>query len=108
MFTEVTMRRYAAGTYTNGRWVPGAVTEIPIVASVQPAKSDELLRLPEGMRTKGVVKAYTDSELQPGDEGQRSQPDRIVWDGEEWEVQVVDRHQLGIAHYKAICVRVER
>ena len=43
MFTEVTMRRYAAGSYVSGRWVPGAVTESTIVASVQPAKSDELL-----------------------------------------------------------------
>lgn len=108
MFTEVTRRRYAAGTYTNGRWVSGAVTEAPIIASVQPAKSDELLRLPEGFRTKGVVKAYTDADLQPGDESASKQADRIVWDGEEWEVQIVDRHALGIGHYKAIATRVER
>ena len=108
MFTNVTLKRYAAGAYTNGRWAAGTATESTIIASIQPAKSSELERLPEGLRTKGVREVYTEIPLQTANEKTGVPADRIVWDSEEWEVQVLDAHVLGIKHYKAICVRVER
>lgn len=108
MFTSCTLRRRAAGVFTSGRWIDGAETESTIVASVQPLTSDELLQLPEGDRSKGARRVYTESELQAGDESAGLVADRIVWGGEEWEVHKVDGHGLGLAHYAATVVRVER
>ncbi len=108
MFQDVTLRQFAAGTYTAGRWVPGASTDSTIVASVQPAKPAELQHLPEGDRTRGAVKFYTESTLQAGDESQGLQPDEITWDGEQWEVLHVWPWVPGITHHKGLALRVDR
>jgi hypothetical protein len=109
MFTEITRKQFAPGTYTNGTWVPGAGTESQIVASVQPeGDADKLDRLPEGVRSRGVVKVYTGCELRTADEETQTPADQVLWDGEWWEVQIVDTWALGIEHFKAICTRVDR
>ena len=108
MFTDVTLTSWAAGSYVNRRWVAGASSTSTISASVQPAGPRDLMHLPEGDRTKGAVKIYTDSELSEGDESQGFDPDQITWNGEQWEVQQVWRNALGIGHHKAMAVRVER
>lgn len=108
MFTTLTLKRYVAGAYTNGRWAAGTATQSTIVASIQPVTSSELERLPEGLRTKGVRKVYTEIPLQTANEKTGIAADRIIYDSEDWEVQEIDAHVLGIRHFKAICVRVER
>lgn len=108
MFAQVTRRRYLAGTHTAGRWVSGGYADSTIIASVQPVKSSELLLLPEGERTRGSVKVYSDDDLRTADEPNKLPADRILWDGYEWEVFWVDDHQLGIAHSKAICLRIDQ
>lgn len=108
MFESTTLIRYAAGAYTNGRWAAGTATQSTIVASVQPATSDDLLRLDEGFRTAGGCVVYSQAELRTANEATGRSADRIVWNGENWEVQKVDGHGLGIIHYRAICTRVER
>jgi len=108
MFTSVTLTVWAAGSYVSGRWVAGSSSTAPITASVQPAGPRDLLHLPEGDRTKGAVKIYTDAELSEGDESAGLVPDQITWNGEQWEVQKVWRHALGLGHHKAMALRVER
>lgn len=111
MFTEIVRKRYAASSYSAGRWSTPDPSTANIIASVQPFnsgsdKSTVLMRLPEGVRTRGLVKVYTDTELRAADESSGIMADRIVWDGYDWEVQLVDHHALGIFHYKAVCARV--
>ncbi len=108
MFEDVTLTSWTAGSYVSGRWVDGASSTSTIVASVQPAGPRDLLHLEENDRTKAAVKAYTDSELSEGDESLKLVPDQITWNDEQWEVQKVWRHALGIGHHKAIALRVER
>ena len=108
MFTDVTLTSYAAGSYASGRWSAGASSTSTISASVQPAGPRDLMHLPEGDRTKGAVKLYTDSELSEGNESTGLQPDQIMWNGEQWEVQKVWRNALGLGHHKGMAIRVER
>ena len=109
MFTTVTVKRRAAGSYVDGIWTPGAETTPTVSGSVQPLRSDELKNLPEAQRVRGVRKIYTDSMLQTADEANAIQADRITYDGEDWEVHKIDDHDMNtLAHYKAIIVRMDR
>lgn len=107
IFGEVAVRTRAPGTRADGRWIEGAVTERLIRASVQPARPIEVAHLPEGTRTRGAVVVYTQEALRPADEAAGIEADRVVHAGFEWEVQQIDQHAEGIAHFKALCVRAE-
>ncbi len=111
-FATVTRRRRAAGAYVDGLWVDGASTDADIVASVQPASHRDLLRLPEGLRTRSTVAVITDDDLQTANEALKQAADRIVYQGEEWEVQVVDDWTMGavdqLGHRDCLAQRVDR
>lgn len=108
MFTAVVLTSWAAGSYVAGRWVDGVNADTTIRASVQPAAARDLMHLAEGDRTKAAIKIYTDAELSEGNESQALVPDQVEWNGEQWEIQKVWRHALGLGHHKAIALRVER
>lgn len=108
--TPITVTRSAIGTYVDGRWVAGATSSVSITGSVQPAKMrhEELLRLPEGDRNRSAIRVYSKSELLSNDESTGQVADVVAWQGEQYEVQKVDVWAEGIAHYKALCLRVAR
>lgn len=62
---NLTLTRRAAGTRTNGLWVPGAATTSTIQGSVQPMNGRARERLPEGLRTRQTQTLYTTAQLQP-------------------------------------------
>lgn len=106
----ITRRRYAAGAHSGGTYTPGASTDSTIQASVQPARYGSLLRLPEGMRTRGAVDIWSESELRAGDETDGTLPDEITWQGKQWQVEMVDpyldeHHAPDLEHWKAVAVR---
>ena len=91
MSSKVVITRTSPGCYDeNGRWVDGPVSNISIMASVQPLKSHEMIREPEGRRTSGSVKLYTMTQLQTADVQARRQPDKFTWHGKEYEVLSID------------------
>ena len=96
---NVTLRRRAAGTTTNGRHTLGAVTSSTIRAAVVPASGKDLLRLPEGSRTRETKRVFTTTALQlePADE--------ISYAGALYEVATVaDWNDQG-AYYDALMIR---
>lgn len=111
-FTTVTRKRFAGGAYVDGRWVAGASSELDIVASVQPASSRDLLRLPEGLRTRKTVAVITDDDLQTANESLNQVADRLEYLGEEWEVVSVDDWTMGavdqLRHRDCLAQRVDR
>lgn len=111
-FATVTRRRRAAGSYVAGLWVDGAPTDADIVASVQPASGRDLLRLPEGLRTRSTVAVITDDDLQTANETNEQTADRIVHLGEEWEVVTVEVWAMGavdqLGHRDCLAQRVDR
>jgi hypothetical protein len=110
MFTSVTVKRYAAGSWAAGVFTAGAQSTVTITASVQPAKPDELQNLSAAARRSSAgIKVYSESELRTADEATGIQADRVSWEGEDWEVQAVSRHRLSnLAHYKALATRMDR
>lgn len=103
----VTRRRFAPGTRVTGKWVEGAATDTAIQASIQPARGDDLLPLPEGRRTHMVRKVYSATEISAGRDG--VSPDRIIDGADEYEVIMAAPYpgMLGLGHYKALVEKVE-
>lgn len=111
-FEDVTRLRAAAGSYdfaNGGRWT-GAGTDAAVIrASVQPASEKDLLRLPEGLRTRDMVTILTDDELRTANETAQTEADRIEHQGEQYEVVAVERFEMGqLNHYDCVARRVDR
>lgn len=92
----------------------GETTEEVIcpIASVQMSTGDDLLMLPEGMRTEEAITVYTIDKLYPGnapdpnDPQQTIYPDRICYSGETYEVKNVENWKAQGNYYKSIAVKV--
>lgn len=104
--------RYDAAAYVAGRAVTDATpTVVQVVANVQPVlKSTDTYLLPEGDRSRAVLKVYTNAtplrQLKEGAGGWAA--DRFYWDGELYEVMKVIEYKMGVLnHGKALCSRVE-
>lgn len=107
-----TIKRSVPGQYDDdsGLWVPGAVSEIEIKASVQPVAGEggELnVNLPEGKRTQDTVRVYTDTLIFEAQEKTGVEGDRLLYLGHEFECVAVEEWQSGvISHYKGYFVKV--
>jgi len=107
-FSTYTVNRPSAGTRINGVWADGADVIVTITACIQPATPEDLLRLPEGRREQASIIVFTTDALQTEDKANALNPDRIVYDGAEWEVADVEdfsKYGLEEAHYEAIAQR---
>lgn len=101
----LTITRPGLGSYTNGRWSEVTGSTLPINASVQQLRPEEMLRLAEGQRAEATRKIYTTTQLQPADVSAGRRADRFVYLGDTWEVlSVGDWDDLG-GYYKAIVTR---
>jgi hypothetical protein len=102
----ITISRDTAGTWANGRYTPGARSiTAGVVASFQPLRGREIEILPEGDRSKRSGKLYTAVEILAADRDTQLGADRIVFDGDTFEVLSVEKHHFG-GYWKAIVVRV--
>ena len=88
-----TLKRMTPAASTDGRHGAPTATAIAINAVVVPATGEDLRRLPEGRMTTDVRKVFTDAVLvmDPPNE-----PDRIVIEGVDWEIQHREVWQEGI------------
>jgi hypothetical protein len=107
---EIVIRRSVGGTWVRGVYTPNPTTPTAIKANIQPIlKSTDTLLLPEGDRSREMVKVYTTFELFQRREGDSpTQGDTFVFDGKTWEVMKTIGYKMGVLnHYKSICVRRE-
>lgn len=89
-----------------GVWTEGASTATTLYASVQPAIGQELMVLPEGLRTRATVKIYTDQELNTAENGQA--PDRIEWQGHMYEIAMKAPYQSDVInHFKYFATKLQ-
>lgn len=104
-----TVKRRADGEYINGRYErpTGADTEFPASGSVQVLRTRELELLPEAQRSKAARKVYTTCELKAGGPNvpQGKEPDHLVYEGIEYEVQGVDDWQRQGNYFKYLLVK---
>lgn len=66
---NVTRTREVAGAYNaNGDWVPGTATPTTIKAVVQPASGNQLMDVPEGIRTEAGWICWSRSDMKTDDD----------------------------------------
>lgn len=92
--TAIAVKRRASSTTVKGKAVPGALSNLTVMAVCAPVQGRELERLPEGMRTEEVIQVITVDELRTSDA--TGTADLVTWQGRDYEVQLVaDYSQLG-------------
>lgn len=65
---EVIHRTRAEGSYDEGgRWVPGGLTDTPIMAAIQPATGRQVEDLPEGVRSEARSFLWTRAVVRDND-----------------------------------------
>lgn len=103
-----TVTRGSAGTYIAGRLTPGALTTTPLAAvNIQPASGRDLLRLPEGVRTRETIAIWTSAELRTADEATGTPADVVGYGGASYQVELVE-DWVGLGGFrKAIAAKVE-
>jgi len=103
---SITFTQRAAGSRTNGHWVEGSETQIPIQASIQPASPSDIAALPEGRRNTKTFRLYSDTLL--NDLSSAQSPDIVTLFGEKYEVtSLLPWRNNVINHYKYIVTKVQ-
>lgn len=97
-----TVKRLAAGSYTNGIYADGSASTFTIYASVQPLKGLEIMLLPENRRLSQAVKIFTSTLLNITS---TANPDQILYNGNYFEVVSAEPWQCEnklVDHYRCI------
>ena len=104
--------RRAPGALTNGRFFPANPTTINIVASIQPLSGRDLERgralerLPEGLRTRELLKVYSATQLFVQGAGQ--DPDVLTISGTQYQVQTAEQWGPDGNYWKMIVAKIGR
>lgn len=101
--------RRAAPSYdaTTGLASAGSTSSLSILASVQPLGGRDLLRLPEGERSRQWVAVFTATALRVADAPNGQMADLVSYRGEQHEVQSVEQWDESGNFFKAIAVKVQ-
>ena len=105
---DITLERRSAPDTVgpDGRAILGATQVSTIRAAVQPARGRDLRYLTEGLRQTVELVVYIHERLRTADPETGRNADRLVIDGERFEVVHVESHRSGIAHDKAFIRRL--
>lgn len=99
-------RESIAGSYNGeGVWVPGGEGTVTVFASKQPLTGKEIVRIPEGDRTKQRFVLYSADLLKALDEVEGKKADVVTLEEGEFQVESVSPWTN---FYKAIIVKIER
>ena len=103
---DITLESATVGSRDgNGDYTAGVPIISTIQAVIQSLNSNELLTLPEGERTKKLIKIHTKEVLKTVDVASSTSADKVVYGGETYKViNVFDRLNNG-GYIKAIAVR---
>ena len=97
---SLSITRKGVGSYNSvtGLHQDGMPDTVSIKASIQPATVDDLKSLPEGRRTDGAYKLYSDDLIKV--------EDIFEINGDSYEVAMCEPWSNGVVnHYKAIAVK---
>ena len=103
----VTRRRYAPGSAgADGRRTRGAAVDAAIVASMQPVKGEQLVRLSEGLRKRVTLVAYTEDDLRTADQAGKVFADEVIYQGATYVVDHVATWTELLPHVEAYLTRL--
>ena len=107
----LTIYRQAAGSFVDGDWVEGTVTEVPLQVNIQPLKPYEIMMLPEADRTRVWVKFYSADYARTLKEGTSGwDADEFIWKNDRYKIMKVDDWTNGMGileHVKIQAARIE-
>lgn len=101
---NLSVTRYAAGTYVAGKYVPGAASTVTALATVQPLGGNDIMRIPEGDRTRERRKLYSADLLYIERPATKNKADEVSIDGVAWQVESIETWPN---YWKVIVVRME-
>jgi hypothetical protein len=101
-------RRIAGTTSSAGIYVPGAETSSTQSGSIQVATDEDLIVLPEGLRSRDPRIILTTASLRVADPSTGLPGDEVTWPEvtERYIVAAVGRTYDLLPHYRALVVRV--
>lgn len=103
---SVEIRRPRNGAYDeHGRWIDGPESTLQILASVQPARPDEIVKLVENRRSREAIVLYSLDSLQALSVEKQLQPDLVVWRDSTWEIESIEDWSNSGGYWKAIATR---
>ena len=105
---QITLKRANQGAaIVDGRYADAATDDVQLFATVQ-SYQDENQSLPEAVRSKRMINVWSNSEIKPVKRAEGTSPDRVVWNGSEYEVyDFWDRSTDG-GYWKALCTAVDQ
>jgi len=105
---EVT-RNDATGSYVDGRYVPGASSQVLVKAVVMNATPKEILLLPKGRQSKNTLKIYSDVELVTNNESSQTQADTFIYLGQAFQVISINNwaQNTDLPHYESMAQLVD-
>jgi hypothetical protein len=98
------IRETKSGSYVRGIWTPGKASEFEIQATVEPLDGQDLLLIPEGERTKEMIRIYSELELKTADEACARKADVVRYQGKLYEVHKVKTWTQLIPHFETIAI----
>jgi hypothetical protein len=102
---DVTVSRKGQGTYVKGRFSEAAATTFVIQASVQTISGRERMLLPEGIRTREVLKLYTATPIQTASVQGATMADTITYNGSVYEAVISENWLADGNYFKVIFMR---
>ena len=106
LLQTVTLYRPGAGSYVGGKWMGGTATAPTVQAVVQNATPDDMLTVPEGLRSEEAIKLHSADPLRSVVEVGKTNADQVTYDGSKWLVQKVFNRRIG-GYYKAVAIRIK-
>lgn len=91
-------------TYVGGHRQAPTSSTFEMIALITPASGRTLMRLPEGLRTIETLDIYTKTELFTA--RATGEPDLVTYNGQQYQVQEVDRWQPSGNFFRAIATKV--
>lgn len=101
--TNYNVLRSSGGAYVNGVWTDSTTT-IQVFAAKQSLSGHEVVRIPEGDRTRQRFKLYSADFLQPNDDISKARADVVTLPEGKFQVESCEPWTN---FYKAIIVKIE-
>lgn len=83
---KLTVKRKTGGTHVDGLWVPGVESTFVSMISPQQPTAQEILVLPEGERSKDVMKFISKRVIRQADDKSAVEADVVLYDSKEYKI----------------------
>lgn len=102
----VTVKRRQITAIVKGVQQEGPPLIMKIAGNLQQATPKQLMKLPEGDRSKDAIVCYTEQVLRTADVQTGMLADWIVYNGRDYEVMELEDHGANGGYFRALAVRV--